>query len=168
MKQISYFFFQILTITLIFKSLALQEKVDMADHIMPNANSNVVAESDDEEQQRDKNDTVNMVKEILFEGNSEGRPKLGNAVKLHYTCSLEDERVIEDSNKYRQVPFEFILGDGCTVIGMERAILTMSSGERAKFVLQPGYAYGESEYPPILPAGSRLVFDINLISFRQS
>ncbi len=142
--------------------------MDITDHIIPDANSNVVAESDDEEQQNDRNDTVNMVKEIKFEGDSKGRPKWGNAVKLHYTCSLQDGRVIEDSNKYRQVPFEFILGDGCTVIGMELAILTMSSGERAKFVLQPGYAYGESEYPPILPAGSRLEFDINLISFWQS
>ncbi len=51
------------------------------------------------------------------------------------------------------------------MIGMERAIMTMGSGERAKFVLQPSYAYGKSEYPPILTAGSTLVFDINLISF---
>ncbi len=143
---------------------------DKSEHIIADAKSNIPAESDDEEeQQHDRNDMANMVKEIIFHGDSEGsRPKLGNTVKLHYICSFEDGRVIEDSNKYRQVPFEFILGDGCTVIGMERAILTMSSGERAKFVLQPGYAYGDSEYSPILPAGSQLVFDINLISFSQS
>lgn len=45
------------------------------------------------------------------------------------------------------------------------AIPVLSRGEIARITLTPDIAYGEKGYPPIIPPKSKLVYEIELVSF---
>lgn len=73
--------------------------------------------------------------------------------------------VVENSRKNRRRPLEFVVGEKQVVKGIDRVIMTMLYGERAKVTVTAGYAYGDKGYPPIVPPRSPLVFDLNLLNF---
>ena len=39
----------------------------------------------------------------------------------------------------------------------------MTVGERANLTCTPDYAYGARGFPPVIPPGSTLIFDVELI-----
>ena len=59
------------------------------------------------------------------------------------------------------------IGVGQVIKGWEEGVATMSKGERAKLTCSPDYAYGAKGYPPVIPANSTLVFDVELIDFTK-
>ncbi|CAM9253224.1 unnamed protein product, partial [Sphacelaria rigidula] len=109
--------------------------------------------------------------QIIFEGeDTRGRPSPGDIVRMHYTCSLPAAadsgpaaELVENSRKNRRRPLEFVVGEKQVVKGIDRVIMTMLYGERAKVTVTAGYAYGDKGYPPIVPPRSPLVFDLNLL-----
>lgn len=102
---------------------------------------------------------------------------------MHYTCTLPEPStagarpaaaargdggggtVIENSRKNRRRPLEFVVGEGQVVKGIDRAVLTMLYGERARVTITAAYAYGDNGHPPTIPPRSPLVFDANLLDF---
>jgi FK506-binding protein 1 len=111
-------------------------------------------------------DAQHIQKELLFAGDADDRPALGDVVKLHYTCTLAATgAVIESTRQTRRLPFEFVLGAGAVVRGLDKGVATMAFGERAKFTVSAQYGYGDRGYPPVIPPRSVLVFDVNLIRF---
>ncbi|CAM9822157.1 unnamed protein product [Chrysoparadoxa australica] len=122
-------------------------------------------ELDKDELLERKLDEENITKEILFEGDGDERPLVGDVAKIHFTCTTLDGHVVESSRKVRKRAFEFVVGAGQVVKGLDRGITTMSFGERAKFTVTPEYGYGERGFPPNIPPSSALVFDVNLIRF---
>jgi FKBP-type peptidyl-prolyl cis-trans isomerase len=113
-----------------------------------------------------KKDEENLSIEILFAGDEERYPQKGDIVRIHYECSrTSDGQVIENSRE-REGAFEFILGTGQVIQGMDRGIQKMSFGERANITVKARYAYGSMGLPPSIPAHSTLKFDVELISWR--
>jgi FK506-binding protein 1 len=111
-------------------------------------------------------DAQHIQKELLFAGDADDRPTVGDVVKLHYTCTLAATgAVIESTRQTRRLPFEFVLGAGAVVRGLDKGVASMSFGERAKFTVSAQYGYGDRGYPPVIPPRSVLVFDVNLIRF---
>lgn len=125
--------------------------------------------------------------QIIFEGEEKrGRPDIGDVVRIHYTCALQEDGsgsrrrraaapvgngeeggaiIIESSRRNRRRPLEFVVGAGQVVKGIDRSIRQMLFGERARVFVTPLYAYGERGHPPTIPPNAALVFDVNLLDF---
>jgi FKBP-type peptidyl-prolyl cis-trans isomerase SlpA len=63
-------------------------------------------------------------------------------VKVHYTLTLEDGRVI-DSSVQRGEPIEFNLGENKVIPGFEKAVKEMTVGEKKTVTIEPKDGYGE-------------------------
>ncbi|BDX04238.1 peptidyl-prolyl cis-trans isomerase [Marinomonas pontica] len=61
-------------------------------------------------------------------------------VTLHFELSLEDGQIV-DSN-FSQAPATFVFGDGSLLPDFEAALLGMSAGQEASFVMHPEKAFG--------------------------
>ena len=71
-----------------------------------------------------------------------------------------------DSSRDRGKPFEFKIGKGQVIKGWDEGVAQMSKGQRAKLTCTPDYAYGAEGYPPVIPANSTLIFDVELIGMK--
>ncbi len=65
---------------------------------------------------------------------------------MHYTLSLSDGTVADSSRPGN--PLRFVLGDGTLETGLEVLLRGLHGGDRARFDLAPGQAFGERD-----PAG---------------
>ena len=86
----------------------------------------------------------------------------GDIVKVHYVGKLDNDSVF-DSSRERGEPLNFKLGVGQVIKGWEEGIAYMREGDKAKFIIPPGLAYGENS-PGIIPPNSTLTFDVELLS----
>uniref|UniRef100_A0A3P9PFH8 peptidylprolyl isomerase n=1 Tax=Poecilia reticulata TaxID=8081 RepID=A0A3P9PFH8_POERE len=68
-----------------------------------------------------------------------------------------------DSSRDRGEPFTFKLGAGEVIRGWDEGVAQMSVGQLAKLTCSPDYAYGSRGYPPIIPANSTLIFEVELL-----
>ena len=68
--------------------------------------------------------------------------KEGDKVKVHYTGTLEDGTVFDDSNKHGK-PLEFEVGKGMVIPGFEKGIMGMEAGEEKDIKIGPEEAYGD-------------------------
>lgn len=91
-------------------------------------------------------------------------PKDNDRVVVHYTGYLKSDSSKFDSSRDRNEPFVFTLGAGEVIQGWDAGVVSMRVGERAQLEIPPEYAYGETGYPPIIPANATLLFDIELLS----
>jgi len=125
----------------------------------------------EEELLEKKRDEENVTIEVIYAGDGKGHPKDGDVVQLHYTCTImgshgmESGKVVESSRKMRHRPFEFVVGAGQVIRGWDVAIKQFSFGERSKVVITSKYGYGPKGFPPIIPANSDLIFDLELIKW---
>lgn len=71
-----------------------------------------------------------------------------------------------DSSRDRGKPFEFKIGLGNVIKGWDEGVAQMSKGQRAKLTCSPDYAYGARGFPPVIPANSVLIFDVELIDMK--
>ncbi|KAH8059016.1 peptidyl-prolyl cis-trans isomerase [Aureococcus anophagefferens] len=89
-----------------------------------------------------KQDRDNVQIEVLFPGDEETYPQIGDVVRCHYVCKLHDGgKEIENTRKSKRT-FEFVLGIGQVIRGWDRGVLQMSFGERSKLTISPEYGYG--------------------------
>lgn len=98
----------------------------------------------------------------LSEGDGQTYPKTGDKVKVHYVGTFLNGKVF-DSSRDRCTPFTFEIGRGQVIRGWDEGITLMSVGEIAELTCTPDYAYGLRGYPPTIPSGSTLVFNIQLL-----
>lgn len=85
----------------------------------------------------------------------------GKTVRTYYTGWLSSGRQF-DSNRTGTTPLEFKLGGGSVIPGWEEGIKGMRVGGRRRLVIPPSLGYG-SRTSGLIPAGSVLVFDIDLV-----
>ena len=67
----------------------------------------------------------------------------GSEVLMHYTLSLADGTVADSSRQ--EEPLRFVLGDGTLERGLEVLLHGLHGGDRARFNLAPGQAFGERD-----------------------
>lgn len=102
--------------------------------------------------------------ETLSPGDGTNFPRAGQTVRIHYDGMLTTGAKF-DSSRDRGRPFEFVLGRGQVIKGWDEAVPQLSKGQKARLTLTPDYAYGARGYPPIIPPGSTLIFEVELLSF---
>lgn len=85
----------------------------------------------------------------------------GDKVKVHYTGTLVDDRKF-DSSRDRNQPFEFVIGMKQVILGWDEAFQLLKVGDRALLTVPPDLGYGDTPMPKI-PAGSYLVFDVEVL-----
>jgi FKBP-type peptidyl-prolyl cis-trans isomerase FkpA len=87
-------------------------------------------------------------------------PKASDTVKVHYRGTLVDGTEFDSSYK-RNEPASFPLNQviPCWTEGVQK----MKVGGKSQLVCPPALAYGDRGSPPVIPGGSTLVFDIELL-----
>jgi peptidylprolyl isomerase len=91
-------------------------------------------------------------------------PQYGDTVTVHYTGAFLDGSVF-DSSRSRGTPASFRVGE--VIEGWNEALLAMSKGEKRTLVVPPELGYGEAGYPGVIPPDSFLVFEVELIDFKN-
>ena len=90
----------------------------------------------------------------------------GDTLVIHYTGGLSSGEKI-DSSLDRGQPFEFPLGVGFVIPGLDQGLIGMKVGGERNLVIPPSLAYGETGYPPVIPPNSILIFDIQLLEIKE-
>ncbi|WMJ68661.1 FKBP-type peptidyl-prolyl cis-trans isomerase [Stenotrophomonas sp. 24(2023)] len=96
----------------------------------------------------------------------------GSTVTVHYTGWIYDERTESkhgktfDSSVSRGEPFSFDLGAGQVIRGWDEGVAGMKVGGKRTLMIPPPYGYGDRRVGPI-PAGSSLVFDVELLDVKH-
>jgi len=95
----------------------------------------------------------------------------GQKVSVHYTGWIYDQRTESkhgktfDSSVGRGEPFTFVLGGGQVIRGWDEGVAGMKVGGKRTLMIPPAYGYGDRGIGPI-PAGSSLVFDVELLDVK--
>ncbi len=66
--------------------------------------------------------------------------KIGDRVKVHYTCMLEDGSLFASTRE--KEPKEFVLGSADVILGLQDAVIGMKPGETKTVNVPPEKAYG--------------------------
>ncbi len=97
---------------------------------------------------------------VLKHGAGTVSPKTTDTVKVHYHGTLLDGTVF-DSSVERGEPISFPLNQ--VIAGWTEGLQLMKVGDKFKFVIPPGLAYGPASPSPKIPANSTLVFEVELL-----
>ncbi|OLY85471.1 FK506-binding protein 2 [Smittium mucronatum] len=89
--------------------------------------------------------------------------KNGDDVYVHYSGRLESNGEEFDSSYKRNTPLSFNLGSGRVIKGWDQGVLGMCVGEKRVLTIPHELGYGERGFPPVIPAKSTLIFDVELI-----
>jgi FKBP-type peptidyl-prolyl cis-trans isomerase len=92
------------------------------------------------------------------------KPKENDIVTINYTGKLLDGTVFNDTSK-SGTPAEFALND--VIPGMNEGLKLIGKGGKIELYVPAKLAYGDQE-PPGIPAGSTLVFEVELIDLKPN
>ncbi|AKU95369.1 FKBP-type peptidyl-prolyl cis-trans isomerase [Labilithrix luteola] len=88
--------------------------------------------------------------------------KAGQKVTVHYVGTLTNGSKF-DSSRDRGKGFSFQLGAGQVIKGWDRGVAGMKVGGVRKLTIPPDLAYGDRGFPPVIPPGSTLIFEVELL-----
>lgn len=155
----------------------------MGDGEGSNADDGVATNTNNANQERqhrlkDIKAKAGVLLKTLKPGDITNIPKKGDTCTIHYEAFLEEEMFMNgkqgkipepfDSSRRRNQTFQFRLGAGQVIEGMDVAVSKMSVGQLVEATVPYPYAYGVAGYPPIVPARATLIFRIELIRFSSS
>lgn len=105
-----------------------------------------------------------VITQVLRAGYDDGdAAKKGDKISIHFTGSLTDGGVFDTS--YPRGAFEFWVGEGMVIPGLDEGLLGMKEGEARLITIPPAQGYGNDAKPGI-PARSTLVFEVELLNVR--
>lgn len=87
-------------------------------------------------------------------------PKASDKVQVHYVGSLFDGTEFDNSIK-RGEPLEFPVS--AVIEGWQDLLQVLKEGAKVKAWIPSALAYGEAGVPPMIPANSMLVFEVELL-----
>ena len=90
----------------------------------------------------------------------------GNQVEVHYTGWLTNGTKFDTSLDPGGRPYAFTLGAGMVIPGWDEGVKGLRVGGRRRLTIPPDLAYGERGSPPVIPANSTLVFEVELVSVK--
>jgi peptidylprolyl isomerase len=93
------------------------------------------------------------------------RPLPGEVVAVHYRGTLEDGTEFDNSYD-RGEPIAFALGRGMVIPGWDEGISLMNVGGKAKLIIPPDLAYGESGAGNVIPPNATLAFEVELVAIQ--
>ncbi|MFE2278434.1 FKBP-type peptidyl-prolyl cis-trans isomerase [Streptomyces sp. NPDC059454] len=101
------------------------------------------------------------VRELVVGDGAEVKP--GTVVRVHYVGVTFETGKEFDSSWDRDQPFKFALGSGRVIKGWDRGLRGMKVGGRREIVVPPRLGYGNQSPSPLIPAGSTLIFVVDLL-----
>ncbi|MFF9486276.1 FKBP-type peptidyl-prolyl cis-trans isomerase [Streptomyces sp. NPDC014676] len=101
------------------------------------------------------------VRDLVVGDGAEVKP--GTVVRVHYVGVTFETGKEFDSSWDRDQPFKFALGSGRVIKGWDRGLRGMRVGGRREIVVPPRLGYGNQSPSPLIPAGSTLVFVVDLL-----
>ncbi|GAA3188293.1 FKBP-type peptidyl-prolyl cis-trans isomerase [Streptomyces virens] len=101
------------------------------------------------------------VRDLVVGDGAEVKP--GTVVRVHYIGVTFETGKQFDSSWDRDQPFKFALGSGRVIKGWDRGLRGMKVGGRREIVVPPRLGYGNQSPSPLIPAGSTLVFVVDLL-----
>lgn len=101
--------------------------------------------------------------EVLSKKDTGESPVLASMVQVHYHGTTIDGNVF-DSSVNRGVPASFPLG--AVIEGWQEGLQLMKVGETFRFTIPADLAYGDNSPSPAIPAGSTLIFDVELLDIQ--
>ncbi|BGP40778.1 FK506 binding protein proline rotamase rapamycin-binding protein [Rhodotorula kratochvilovae] len=101
--------------------------------------------------------------ETISPGDGQNFPKKGDKVQIHYIGTLQSNGAKFDSSRDRGQPFQTAIGVGQVIKGWDEGVPQLSLGQKARLICTPDYAYGARGFPPVIPANSTLVFEVELL-----
>jgi FKBP-type peptidyl-prolyl cis-trans isomerase FkpA len=114
---------------------------------------------------REKDGVIETPSGLQYQVEKEGegaKPKSTDTVNVHYHgCLLNGE--VFDSSVLRNEPISFPLNQ--VIPGWTEGVQLMSVGSKYKFFIPADLAYGDAQVGTI-PAGSTLVFDVELLAIQ--
>ncbi|MEM7537073.1 MAG: FKBP-type peptidyl-prolyl cis-trans isomerase [Chloroflexota bacterium] len=111
----------------------------------------------------DYTETESGLKYYDFEEGEGELAQAGQTVSVHYTGWLQQGGMF-DSSLSRGQPIQFRLGQGQVIPGWDEGLSTMKPGGKRQLVIPPELAYGDGGYGNVIPGGSTLIFEVELIS----
>ncbi len=115
-------------------------------------------------QQKDATRTASGIVMRTITAGSGASPTATDVVRVHYEGKLIDGTVFDSSIK-RNEPAEFQLSG--VVPCWTEALQLMKKGGRSQVVCPSALAYGDRGSPPLIPPGSTLSFEVELIDFHK-
>uniref|UniRef100_A0A6J0SY42 peptidylprolyl isomerase n=1 Tax=Pogona vitticeps TaxID=103695 RepID=A0A6J0SY42_9SAUR len=94
------------------------------------------------------------------------RSATGDTIRIHYTGTLEDGRIIDTS--LTRDPLLVELGKRQVIPGLEQGLLDMCVGEKRRVIIPPHLAYGKRGSPPAVPADAVLQFEVELVELSRA
>jgi FKBP-type peptidyl-prolyl cis-trans isomerase FkpA len=95
----------------------------------------------------------------------------GKEVNMNYTGALLNGTKF-DSNvdpEFKHVqPFKFILGQGQVIKGWDDGIAMFNKGAKGRLFIPSSLAYGTQSPSPEMPPSSILVFDVEVVDFKNA
>lgn len=98
--------------------------------------------------------------EILSQTDEGESPTAEDTVRVHYHGTLMDGTVF-DSSVEREEPIEFPLSG--VISGWTEGVQLMTEGDKYKFYIPSDLAYGDRSPSRSIPAGSMLIFEVELL-----
>ena len=94
----------------------------------------------------------------------EGEPTVaGDVMVVHYSGWVNDGTLFDSSRNPGRDPFRVTVGAGQVIAGWEEGLLGMRVGGVRQLLIPPQLAYGAQSPSPLIPAGSVLIFEIELL-----
>lgn len=101
--------------------------------------------------------------QVLKQGTGTVSPKPTDNVNVHYHGMLLNGTVF-DSSVQRGEPISFPLNG--VIAGWTEGLQLMHVGDKFKFEIPPGLAYGADSPSPLIPPNSTLVFEVELLGIK--
>ncbi len=89
----------------------------------------------------------------------------GDVIRYFYTGYLTDGRRFGSdisTTGVAAVPDTFVVGKGGVIPGFERGLLGVRAGGRRRLIIPPALGYGNTSRGSGIPAGSILIFDVDV------
>ncbi len=102
--------------------------------------------------------------QVLVAVESGEMPTLDSTVEVHYHGTTIDDEVF-DSSVVRGETIEFPLRN--VIAGWQEGVQLMKLGETFKFYIPADLAYGDYSPSPLIPAGSTLIFEVQLLGIKN-
>lgn len=112
------------------------------------------------------NDPALLAEELVIEDLVVGtgaEAKTGDTVSVHYTGWLTDGTEFDSSVGGN--PYEFTIGAGRVIAGWDQGVGGMKVGGTRKLTIPPSMGYADAAVG-IIPAGSTLIFEIELLGIK--
>lgn len=102
------------------------------------------------------------IRDLVVGDGLEAKP--GRVVQVHYVGVTFESGKEFDTSWDRGQTFKFAVGGGKVIKGWDRGVRGMKVGGRREISVPPHLGYGNQSPSPLIPAGSTLVFVVDLLS----